>query len=277
VPKLKLVLEYDGSAYHGWQKQANAVGIQNVLENKLAILLRGRVATTGAGRTDAGVHARMQTVSFSAPGAVSCKDLLRGLNGLLPRDIRAVSCEEAPAVFDARLDPIEKTYRYHWLNRPVESPFHRKFACYVRLPMDLKAMADALPCLLGRHDFSSFRAAGCQAEHPRRKVLETKVQADGELIVLSLKAEAFLHHMARIIAGTLQEVGVGKRRPEDMKKILEARDRKAAGVTAPPQGLFLWEVRYGQIPRPGRMEKLQELAATREAEAALLDKKTVKR
>jgi tRNA pseudouridine38-40 synthase len=261
--KLKLVLEYDGTAYHGWQKQANAVGIQNVLEKNLKVLLREEVSTSGAGRTDAGVHARMQVASFATHAPVPCKDLLRGLNGLLPRDIRVTACEEAPEVFDARHDPEEKTYRYFWHNRPVESPFHRRTACFVRQPLHLASMRESAQCLVGRHDFSSFRAADCQAEHPRREVKRLSLDWEGELAVLSITADAFLHHMVRIIAGTLQEVGVGKRRVEEMAHILGAKDRKAAGLTAPARGLFLWEVKYGQIPRPGRLAKAEQLALDR--------------
>jgi tRNA pseudouridine38-40 synthase len=250
--KLKLVLEYDGTGYHGWQRQANAVGIQNVLESKLAVLLREKATTSGAGRTDAGVHARMQVASLATHSLLSCKDLLRGLNGLLPRDIRVLSCEEAPEVFDARHDPEEKTYRYFWFNRAVESPFYRHRAQFVRQPMDLEAMQEAAKALEGRHDFSSFRAASCQAEHPRRQIKAISMLREGDQVALSVTADAFLHHMVRIIAGTLLEVGVGKRPASCMKAILAGRDRKAAGLTAPAQGLYLWEVKYGQIPRPGR-------------------------
>src|SRR5207247_1185062 len=143
----------DGTAYHGWQKQANAVGIQNVLEKNLAVILKEAVSTSGAGRTDAGVHARMQVASFGTCSTVPCKDLLRGLNRLLPRDIRVTACEEMPEVFDARHDPEEKTYRYLWLNRPFESPFLRRTTCFVRQDMDLDAMASAAGVLVGRHDF----------------------------------------------------------------------------------------------------------------------------
>lgn len=257
--KLKLVLEYDGTAYHGWQKQANAVGIQNVLEKNLAVILKEPISTSGAGRTDAGVHARMQVASFGTHSAVPCKDLLRGLNGLLPRDIRVMDCEDMPEVFDARHDPEEKTYRYLWLNRAVESPFLRKTTCFQRQPMDLAAMSKAASVLVGRHDFSSFRAAGCQAEHPRREVKRAGIVRDGELVVFSVTADAFLHHMVRIMAGTLAEIAVGKRPAAEMEAILAARDRKKAGLTAPAPGLTLWEVRYGQIPRPGRLAKAAAL------------------
>ncbi len=248
--KLKLVLEYEGTNYHGWQKQENAPAVQNLLEDRLKVLLKEPVSTIGAGRTDTGVHARMQVVSFSTASPLDTARLARGLNGLLPRDIRVTACEEAPQAFSARRDPLRKTYHYRLLNRQADSPFWRRFAWHLPEPLDVEAMRQAGACLVGDHDFSSFRAASCEAEHARRRLMEARVDQEGELLVVKLTATAFLHHMARIIAGTLVETGQGRRKPGDMKALLEARDRRRAGKTAPARGLILWEVVYGAIPRP---------------------------
>src|SRR5580692_8650527 len=162
--RLKVILEYDGTAFHGWQKQKNSVGLQNVLEEKLAILLREPAVVSGASRTDAGVHALGQVIAFNVEGDKPMETILRGMNGLLPQSIRARSIEEVPVVFDPRRDAQHKIYRYTWFNHPVASPFWRRHSWHAHAPLDIAAMNQAAGSLVGEHDFSSFRAAGCTAK-----------------------------------------------------------------------------------------------------------------
>ena len=253
--RIKLVIEYDGTAFHGWQSQKNAAAVQDLIDQKLAVLLKEDVHVQGAGRTDAGVHARGQVAAFDTASDKDCAVILKGMNGLLPRDVRVRACEEAPAVFDPRRDPISKTYRYTWTDGPADSPFWRRWSWYSREKLYDKGMAEAAQTLVGEHDFSSFRAAGCTAKTPVRRILRADITRKGERVTLEIQGHAFLHQMVRIIAGTLYDVGTGKRAAGTLKALLDAKDRKQAGKTAPPQGLVLWLVEYGQIPRPGRKLK----------------------
>lgn len=252
MPRYKLTVEYEGTAYHGWQSQKNAASVQDILAAKLEVLLRQPVRVEGAGRTDAGVHAQGQVAAFNAATDKPCERILAGLNGLLPRDIRVRACEPAPEAFDPRRDSAGKRYRYVWWDGPALPPFWRRYAWHAKQPLDDRAMDRAARLLEGEHDFSSFRAAGCTAKTPVRRVLECRVRRKGGRVTLDIHGTAFLHQMVRIIAGTLHDVGIGKRPPQSLAALLAARDRKQAGKTAPPQGLVLWEVYYGAIPRPGR-------------------------
>jgi tRNA pseudouridine38-40 synthase len=250
--RVKVTLEYDGMAFHGWQKQTNSVALQNILEEKLAILFRGPVKVEGSSRTDAGVHARGQVIAFNVDSDKPLDKIRAGMNGLLPQAVRAREIEEMPLVFDPRRDTLHKSYRYTWYNHPVSSPFWRRYSWHVQDPMDVQAMNQAASCLVGEHDFSSFRAAACSAKSPVRRVLECQVVRDKERVQLRIQGQAFLHQMVRIIAGTLHDVGTGAIKPGQVQAILDGKNRKLAGKTAPAEGLILWEVAYGQIPRPGR-------------------------
>jgi tRNA pseudouridine38-40 synthase len=254
--RFKLIIEYDGTAYHGWQSQKNAANVQDTLNAKLKILLKEDAKVMGAGRTDAGVHARGQVAAFSSATDKPIERILAGLNGLLPRDIRVRSVETVPEVFDPRRDSMGKTYRYTWFDGPALSPFWRLYAWHAKQPLDDKAMAAAAKHLLGEHDFSSFRAAACEAKTPVRTIHQCEITRDEDRITLEIHGTAFLHQMVRIIAGTLFDVGIGKRTAASLGALLKAKDRKLAGKTAPPEGLMLWRVDYGEIPRPGR--KLRE-------------------
>jgi tRNA pseudouridine38-40 synthase len=253
--RIKLVLEYDGTAFHGWQSQKNASALQDLVAAKLKVLLREDVGLAGAGRTDAGVHARGQVAAFNTASDKTCEKILAGLNGLLPRDVRVRSCEEAPPAFDPRRDPLSKTYRYVWWDAPVHSPFWRRYSWHARQRLDERAMAQAAAHLVGEHDFSSFRAAGCTAKTPVRRILKAMVTRKGERVTFEVQGTAFLRQMVRIIAGTLHDVGGGARSPDSFPALLASRDRKRAAKTAPPEGLILWNVEYGAIPRPGRALK----------------------
>jgi tRNA pseudouridine38-40 synthase len=250
--RIKLVLEYDGTAFHGWQSQKNASALQDLLAAKLKVLLKEDVKLAGAGRTDAGVHARGQVAAFSTDSDKALEKILAGLNGLLPRDVRVRSCEEAPEAFDPRRDPLSKTYRYVWWDAPAHSPFWRRYSWHTRQRLDERAMSVAAAHLVGEHDFSSFRAAGCTAKTPVRRIMKAAVTRKGERVTFEIQGTAFLRQMVRILAGTLYDVGIGLRPPDSFPALLASRDRKQASKTAPPEGLILWNVEYGAIPRPGR-------------------------
>jgi tRNA pseudouridine38-40 synthase len=241
---IKLTLEYDGTNYHGWQIQPNGESIQAVLEGAISTFLGTPTRVTGSGRTDAGVHALGQVVSFRCDKEFTSHRIRRALNALTPSDISIKEVEVVPDSFDARRDARSRVYEYHILNRPVASPFHRKRAWHLHPPLDLTAMRAAIDCLLGEHDFTSFRAAGCDAAHPIRKIYRVGFDVRGELLIFSVEATAFLRHMVRNIVGTLAEVGVGERSAESFRSLLGARDRTQAGETAPAYGLYLVEVKY---------------------------------
>jgi tRNA pseudouridine38-40 synthase len=241
---LKITIEYDGTGYCGWQIQPNGESIQAVLERAISTFFRTPTRITGAGRTDAGVHAVGQVANFNVDKEYDRHRILRGLNALTPVDITIKEVEVVPDTFDARHDGRSRVYEYHVLNRPTPSPFYRNRAWHVHEELDRTAMSAAIVCLVGEHDFSSFRAAGCQAIHPFRKVYRTSLESRGELLIYTIEATAFLRHMVRNIVGTLVEVGRGLRPAQSIGELLEARDRIQAGPTAPPHGLFLLEVNY---------------------------------
>jgi tRNA pseudouridine38-40 synthase len=236
--RLKLTLEYDGSEFVGWQVQPNGRSVQAVVEEGLSRLCGSPVRVTAAGRTDAGVHARGQVISFEAR-PLPLKAFTAGLNALLPRDVSSVSAEEAPAGFDARRWARGKRYVFSILQTPVRRPLSRGWE--IRRPLDVGAMRAAAPALLGRHDFSALRAADCPARTTVREIRRLEITDRVDVIV---EATAFLKHMVRNIVGTLVEVGHGKRRTDSLADLLAGRDRTRAGPTAPPHGLVLDEVFY---------------------------------
>lgn len=241
---VKLTIEYDGSNYHGWQIQPNCESIQAVVERAVSTFLGTSTRVTGSGRTDAGVHALGQVVSFSTEKDFTPHRIRRALNALTPQDVTVKDIEIVADAFDPRRDARSRVYEYRILNRPTPSPFYLKRAWYLHDPLDVEAMRQAISCLPGEHDFSSFQAAGCDAVHPIRKVYRTAIDQRGELLVYTIEATAFLRHMVRNIVGTLVEVGRGERSPEWFSELLAARDRTKAGDTAPAHGLFLLEVKY---------------------------------
>lgn len=242
--KIKLTIEYDGTNYHGWQLQPNGQTIQAVLEQAVSTFFGVTTRVTGSGRTDAGVHALGQVAHFFSEREFDPHRIERGLNALTPEDIAIKNVEIVPDSFDARRDGRARVYEYRILNRSSPSPFHQNRAWHVHEPLDMQAMRAAIGCLKGKHDFSSFRAAGCDAAHPVRKVYRVSLDQRDELFVFTIEATAFLRHMVRNIVGTLVEVGQGLRTPQAFAGLLEARDRTQAGITAPACGLFLVEVKY---------------------------------
>ena len=240
----RLTLSYDGSRYAGWQRQGNT---ENSLEEKLSStlsrLLEQPVEVAGSGRTDAGVHARAQVASFRADTDMSCPELLRALREVLPEDIGALTLEEAPPRFHARLNAKEKVYVYRIWNSETPCVFERKYVWVLPEALDVAAMREAAAALCGERDYSSFRS-GKSKKSAVRTVSSIDVAREGEELRLKFTGNGFLYHMVRILTGTLVEVGRGKLSAADMPAILERCDRTAAGPTAPAQGLILWEVRY---------------------------------
>jgi len=249
---LKLTLEYDGTAYHGWQIQPNGVTIQETVQAVLERLTGVRPKVIASGRTDAGVHAEGQVAHFITDSALSCYDLRKGLNALLPDDIVIRDVEDVPEEFHARYSAAGKTYRYVILNRPFPSVFERNRCWHLTCVLDRGAMEAAARSLLGRHDFSGFQASDCCAKHPVREVRRLEIVREGEWLRIYVTADAFLKHMVRNIVGTLVEVGRGKIKTERVEEVLEGRDRTKAGPTAPAKGLFLVSVEYGKDLRRRR-------------------------
>ena len=242
---IRMTLEYDGTAYAGWQRQKNGLSIQQVLEEKIAVMTGEDVKVLGSGRTDAGVHALAQVAHLRTASAIPAWNLLHGLNSLLPRDIAVIRLDEAPEDFHARHSATGKVYLYRILNRPVRSALHRHFAWEVFQPLDVARMQEAASHLVGTHDFTSFSTVHSDAPHRVRTIREISVTRNEEdFIGITVEAEGFLRYMVRIIAGTLVEVGKGRRPPGDIPAVLAAKDRAAAGITAPARGPFLREARH---------------------------------
>jgi tRNA pseudouridine38-40 synthase len=241
---IKLTVEYDGTNYHGWQSQPNGQTIQQILEQALETFLGVKTRLNGSGRTDAGVHALGQVANFICSDPVDLRRLHKGLNALTPDDIVVKEVESVPASFDARRDAKSRVYLYRIWNRRVPSAFHRRFSWHVYDALELSPMEETIHRLEGEHNFASFQAAGCEARHAVRRVYSNSLVREGDFLVYSIEATAFLRHMVRNIVGTLVEVGRGERSPADFARLLAAQDRTLAGPTAPAQGLFLAEVKY---------------------------------
>jgi tRNA pseudouridine38-40 synthase len=245
VPSVKLVVAYDGTRYVGWQVQPNGPSIQAELERALSTLHQEPVRVTGAGRTDAGVHALGQVASFAVERALPLSAYVKGMNALLPEDVAVREAEVCEGPFDARRDATGKRYRYRIENAPTRAPLSRLHAWQVFRLLDAGAMRAAAGQLLGRHDFGAFRAADCEAHHAVRELRRLDVVGEGGgRIEVVAEATAFLKHMVRNLVGTLVEVGLGARAPDSMAGLLASRDRTLAGRTAPPQGLVMEEVFY---------------------------------
>jgi tRNA pseudouridine38-40 synthase len=256
LPTFKISVAYDGTDYVGWQRQLRGPSIQGVLEEALRTLDPRGVTVTGAGRTDAGVHAEGQVASFSIDRAIAADALVRALNSRLPPDVRVLRAHEVPAAFHARFQALAKTYRYRIWNADVCSPFERRYAWHVPGTLDVGAMAAAAKMLEGRHDFGAFQAAGSETHSTEREILRSRVIASegtgdhdaiGSLVTYEICGTGFLRHMVRIIVGTLVEVGRGRRTPQWVWSVLVSRDRARGGPTAPAGGLVLVAVDYAAV------------------------------
>jgi len=242
--RIALGIEYDGTAYNGWQHQRNGVGIQSLVEEALSVVADEAIEITCAGRTDSGVHASGQVVHFDSAVERANHGWLLGANSNLPDDISVNWAREVDDDFHARFSAISRHYRYRIFNQMARSSLNRHRAWWVHQPLDEQLMQEGANFLLGERDFSAFRAARCQALSPRRDVKSITITRDQSWISLEITANAFLQHMVRNIAGTLVSVGSGERTPEWVKKILDSCDRRQGGIAAPPQGLTLVGVTY---------------------------------
>ncbi len=242
--RFKLIVEYDGSDYHGWQIQPNGPTIQQTLEAAVARFTGETVRVAAAGRTDSGVHAAGQVVSFAVQVARAPEVVQRALNALTPRDISITAVTAVADDFDPRRAARSRMYVYRIWNARWPSPFWRRYAWHVARPLDTEAMRAAAIALMGEHDFSAFQAADCDADNPVRRVLRSELERREPLITYTVEATAFLRHMVRNIVGTLVEVGSGERSADDLPGLLASCDRTQAGPTAPAAGLCLQRVSY---------------------------------
>jgi len=244
VPTFKLVVEYDGTAYHGWQIQPNLPTIQGTLEAVISRVAQHKANVTGAGRTDAGVHAMGQVAHFSTTARLTADEWLRALNGLLPPDIAVQTVEEVPDTFHARFSAKSKLYRYRIFARVHRSALSRDKILHYPYPLNLNAMEAAARALIGTHDFSSFQGSPTDTENPVCTVTKLTVDRFGDEVIFEVEANRFLKQMVRAIVGTLLEVGRGKLPAGEIAGILAAKDRTKAGPTAPAHGLYLVRVDY---------------------------------
>jgi tRNA pseudouridine38-40 synthase len=257
---IKLIIAYDGTRYAGWQKQKKDPTIQGLLEEAIATMTNGPATLHGAGRTDAGVHALAMVANFASAANIPCPGFLKGLNSMLPPDIRILAATDTGPDFHARRSACAKTYFYNICNTPIQIPTERLYSAHIPYNLDIDAMEDALACLQGSHDFSSFEASGSRDPENTggrgaiREILAARInlQDKGGRIRITLTGDGFLRHMVRNIAGTLIQVGKSAITVQDFKKILAAQDRSCAGPTAPAHGLFLKEVHYRPFTAAGR-------------------------
>ncbi len=243
---LKLVVSYEGTRYHGWQRQVGQITIQEVMERAISTIVSHRVKLFAAGRTDSGVHALGQICNFHTSSPIGVEELKAGLNSLLPDDIRVLNIHEVPDSFHSRYSAKRKTYVYRILNAEEPDIFARRYEWHIPFPLDLAVMNECLVTVLGKHDFSSFRSSGSSSRSAVRTMFRAEVArgASPWRVMLLFEADGFLRHMVRNIVGTVAEVGIGKISTEDFKQVLEAKDRAAGGRKAPPNGLFLVRVVY---------------------------------
>lgn len=242
---LLVTICFDGANYHGWQVQKNAVSVQQVFQQALERILGEQPDIKGCSRTDSFVHAREFCVSFHTDREIPCERLVGALNHFLPKEIAALSCREVPPEFHARYSCLGKEYEYRIWNERVRNPFLSERALHYWAPLDLERLNRAASRFIGPHDFTSFCAVDARERGDlTRTVTEARWKREGGAVSFFVSADGFLYHMVRILVGTMLRVAEGKFEPEDMKRILEARNRAAAGPTAPPQGLYLNRVFY---------------------------------
>ena len=246
MKNIKLVLEYDGTNYHGWQSQAGSgrPTIQDTLEGAIKTLSGEESKAYSSGRTDAGVHALGHIANFKTDSTIPAAAWAPALNHLLPADIRALSSEEVPDDFHSRYSALGKIYKYRILNRRQPTALFRNYAWHVNVGLKLGPMRKAAKFLIGRHDFSAFRSSSCGAKSPIRTLRRVEIKKSGDFIEVLLEADSFLQYMVRNIVGTLVETGLGRFSPDEVAGMLASRDRSQAGRTAPARGLYLVAVYY---------------------------------
>lgn len=240
----KLTMAYDGTNYHGWQRQKNGITVQEVLEDVISEMFGKETVVTGCSRTDAGVHAKTYVCSFDGETTIPHNKIPFVLNTMLPPDIRAYKCEIMHDGFNARFETVTKAYEYKIINQSVSDPLMRNFAWHYPVKLDVEKMQLAAEKIKGKHDFASFCAAGSCVKSTVRNLTELSVKKEGNLITVRAAADGFLYNMVRIIVGTLVYVGNGKLSEKDIEQLIQKKDRRLLGITAPPQGLSLVEVNY---------------------------------
>ncbi len=242
---IKILLQYDGTRYSGWQSQEHCENtIQGKLTAVLCRMLREEIEVAGSGRTDAGVHALGQVANFKTRSELTCQEILEGLNKYLPEDIAVLSAEEVPDRFHSRLSATGKTYRYHIWNSRIPGVFGRRYQWTIEESLDIEAMRRAAEKLTGTHDFRGFSSIKRGKKSTVRTINEIRIEQNGAEVTLSFTGNGFLYHMVRILTGTLVEIGLHKMNVDEIETILTSGKREKAGVTAPAQGLFLVQVEY---------------------------------
>lgn len=243
---IKLIIEYDGTNYCGWQTQENGPSIQESVENALTKLTGEAIRINGSGRTDAGVHARGQVANFLTSSTIPGNKFSYALNNLLPEDIVIKASSEVEPDFHARFSAVGKKYSYHIINSKFPSALYRNYAYHINYceRLDIGRLEEAAKAFVGTYDFAGFMAAGSKVKDTVRTIYELSVETEGEMLRLSYKGSGFLYNMVRIITGTLLYAGIGKIDPGSMEEIVLSKDRSRAGITVPPCGLYLEEVYY---------------------------------
>lgn len=241
---IKLVIEYDGTNYHGWQSQDNAITVQDTLASAIYHGIGEKPVLYGSGRTDAGVHAKGQTVNFHISTDIPPDKLKYVVNPFLPRDIHILDSCQVPDDFHSQFSALRKEYEYKILNSPIPSVFQQNYAYWIGRPLAFDDMAYACKAFLGEHDFSAFCATGSKVRDFTRTIYSSELVKNGDFLIYTVQGSGFLYNMVRIMVGTLIEIGHGKMKRDSIPEILRGKDRRKAGRTAPPQGLYLKQVFY---------------------------------
>ncbi len=244
MKNIALTLMYDGSNYFGYQRQSGFVTIQQVIEDALSKITKEKITVSGCGRTDSGVHALNYVLSFKTNSSMPTEKYPVALNSILPKDISVIGAKDVSDSFDGRFSVKRKTYIYKIHNSEIPNPFLKKYSCHYKYKLDIEKMRESAKHIIGEHDFRCFMASGAQVKTTVRTVYDLTLTQDGDDIEISITSNGFLYNMVRIIAGTLMYVGGGKLNPSDVEKIVSSGDRRLAGITAPPQGLYLKSVEY---------------------------------
>lgn len=243
---IKLVFAYDGKNYHGWQYQDNALSIQEVLTKVLKKIFKTKVNINGCSRTDAGVHANEYCANIKIDSDIVCENLIRAMNSLLPEDISLIHAQDVDDDFHARYSAVSKEYVYKVYDGKIRDPFLKDYAYFWKYKIDENLLNEQAQDFIGLHDFKAFCSSGSKIRDTKREVLQASVERKGDIVVFKFRARAFLYNMVRIMVGTLLYINGGQIKTDDISKIIASKDRKAAGKTVPPNGLYLNHVYYGE-------------------------------
>ena len=241
---IKLIIEYDGKGFNGWQKQPDRLNIQGEIEKAIEEITGEKVDLTASGRTDAGVHSLGQTANFKTDSKIPTEKFDKAINSRLKKSIVIKSAEEVDEKFHSRYSVKSKTYRYIINNSENGTAIYRGLEYHVPMKLDYEKMNEAIKYFIGEHDFKAFKASGTSSKSSVRKILDGSVRKEGERVIIEVTGTGFLYNMVRIISGTLLDVGLGKIKPEDIPSIIESKDRTKAGKTLPAHGLYLLQVNY---------------------------------